>query len=135
MYSTYSECLFFFCKLCRKIFRFDKYWRFALQMPAKKPTAVATGCVLLYVPFNVYSHAHRKTVIKTRRTRPNTTKLTCTCLQLVLGNVPKNLGAISGRSSSSVGILQMARQVTLRHNCLLLTYRPESFEITNVFKL
>jgi hypothetical protein len=56
--------------------------------------------------------------------------------QLVLVvNVPKNLGAISGRSSSSVGILQMARQVTLRHHCFLLTCRPESFEIINVFIL
>jgi len=62
-------------------------------------------------------------------------KLTCTCLQLVLVNVPKNLGAILGRSGSSVRILQMARQVTFRHYCFLLTYRPHSFEIKNVFKL
>jgi hypothetical protein len=55
---------------------------------------------------------------------PNTPKLTCTWLQLVLVNMPKNLLAISGSISSSVGILQMARQATLQRYGFLPTYRP-----------
>jgi hypothetical protein len=133
MYSTQNECLIFFSL---QIVTENHSFRYILasRTPDARREADCSRnwmCSRVCAVKRVCTCAQENGYTDT----PNTPKLMCTCLQLVLVNVPKNLGAISGRSSSSLEILQMAGQVTLRHYRFPLTYRPETFDIMKAFKL